>query len=113
MRYILAWRLLIGTFVALLVLIALGLLLQEHPFALFGSVNLSRFIVIHWFFLTLVWLGVAPVLGGILIFFDLKQNLGSRFVLALCILFVPLFLPTYWLLGVELPWRKAARQQQQ
>ena len=109
MRYVLAWRLLVISIVALLVLVVGCLLLQEHPVPLFGSVSLSRYIIGHWFFFTLIWLQVASLIAVILIFFAPNHRPLSRLVLAFCALFIPFFCTVYWLVGVELPWRRAHR----
>src|SRR5688572_29200861 len=101
MRYVLAWRFLIGAIVALLICVPFFLWWERQAFAIFPSLELNRFFMVWWWFLVGSGLGIALLTGLVLILCDSKHPAWTRIVWVCCSALLPLLLPVYWLVRVE------------
>ena len=110
MSYSTLWRIFIGLLAFFLLLIPVFSYWTAHPTVLFGSIDLSNFLVRYWWLIVLVSIAVTLIVLAILPLFDLGVPTWVRIGCVLLSLFAPVFLP-YWLIRIEWPrWR--ARQAQ-
>ena len=100
-KYTTVWRVYI---LALLAIIAAAVFFAnwvDDPFVQLGSVETQRWLVLWWWVPTFGLLQVAALIGLGLILFDPFHRLWTRIAWAIILLFLPIFLPVYWLVRVE------------
>ncbi|HET7125789.1 MAG TPA: hypothetical protein VFI26_01650 [Lysobacter sp.] len=106
-RYVICWRILMAAFFVSLATASIGLFLEKYPFRLFGSVELSRFVIMYWWLITMCGIFLTAIIGPLLVLFDIKTAIWIRILVAASSIFVFPILPFvgYWLIRVERPLR--------
>jgi len=105
MNYSTLWRIFIGLLAFFLLLIPVFSYWTAHPTVLFGSIELSTFLVDYWWLIVLVSIAITLIVLGLLPLFDSGVSIWVRICCVLLSLTAPVFLP-YWLIRIEWPrWR--------
>jgi hypothetical protein len=108
-RYVIFWRILMALLFVSLAIAPIGLFLEKHPFRLFGSVELSRFVIMYWWLITMCGLFLTGIIGPLLVLIDTKAMIWIRVLVAAASVFVFPILPfvIYWLIRIERPPRSS------